>query len=79
LGTENSLKLDLRNELEMYILVETNVAQLFCDQIITGCYVDVYHHQLLATYLVKLFLGMNGFIFVNNFTYSTSLHPQVVS
>jgi hypothetical protein len=33
LGTEKSLKLDLRNELEMYILVETNVAQLFCDRI----------------------------------------------
>lgn len=31
LGTENSLELDLRNELEMYILAETNVAQLFCD------------------------------------------------
>jgi hypothetical protein len=40
LGTENSLKLDLRNEVEMYILVETNVAQLFCDPIITGCSVD---------------------------------------
>jgi hypothetical protein len=40
LGTEKSLKLDLRNELEMYILVETNVAQLFCDRIVTGCSVD---------------------------------------
>jgi hypothetical protein len=28
---------------------------------------------------VKLFLGVNGFIFVNNFTYWTSLHPQVLS
>lgn len=26
-----------------------------------------YHHQLLANYLVKLFLGINGFIFVNKF------------
>jgi len=78
LGTENSLKLDLRNELEMYILVETNVAQLFCDQIITGCSVDVYHDQLLTNYLVKLFLGINEFIFVNNFTYSPSLHPSSV-
>lgn len=33
LGTENSLKLDLRNELEMYILVETNVASYFVNKL----------------------------------------------